>query len=276
LVFRFLGIDAFSSIAKIKFQMRILLTNDDGITASGLKALAEELQKEFEIEVVAPDRERSASSHSITFRQPLWVSEIMPHWRAVTGTSVDCVNLAVNGLLKNKPDLVVSGINRGANLGCDIFYSGTVAGAREAGILGIPAFAISVEYRIDREIDYKPSARFAKRFIHFLKNNSDSLMSNPRVIFNINLPGLPEEEIKGVRWTRQGIRIYQSQVWEREDPRGHKYYWLNGSACGGKPIEDSDIIALDQGYISITPLELDFTDQKLLALLKNSFSEDFF
>jgi len=244
--------------------MRILLTNDDGINAEGIRVLAEELEKEFEVYVVAPDQERSASSHSITFRQPLWCQEVKPGWCAVSGTSVDCVNLAVNGILKNRPNLVISGINRGVNIGCDIFYSGTVAGAREAGILGLPAFAVSVEYVQNQKIDYRPAAKFAAKFVHFVKQHNYA----NRIIFNVNLPALPGEKIKGARFTRQGIRIYESKVLEREDPRGNKYYWLNGEACGGHQIPDSDIVAIQEGYISITPLKLDFTDYEMLSELK--------
>jgi len=244
--------------------MFILLTNDDGIEAEGLEVLAGELGKEFELQAFAPDRERSASSHSITFRMPLWSYEVKPGFRAVSGTSVDCVNLAVNGLLKRKPDLVISGINRGANLGCDIFYSGTVAGAREAGILGLPAFAISVEYQPDRQIDYHPAARFARKFAQFVcKQNYMN-----RVVFNVNFPHLAEDRLQGIRFTQQGIRIYEGKVLEREDPRGNKYYWLNGEVCGGQNIPDSDIIALQEGFVSITPLKLDFTDYDLLGELK--------
>jgi len=243
---------------------RILLTNDDGISAPGLKALAEELEKEFEVEVVAPDRERSASSHSITFHKPVWVYEIKPRWKAVTGTSVDCVNLAVNKLLNPKPDLVIAGINRGANLGCDIFYSGTVAGAREAGILGLPAFAISIEVGKNSEPDYSYPARFARRFAKFVLENKFP----HRLIFNVNFPALASEEIKGFKFTSQGIRVYHPKIWEREDPRGNKYYWLNGEVKGGRDIKGSDILAVEQGYISITPLGLDFTDYQVLSHLR--------
>ena len=244
--------------------MRILLTNDDGINAEGLRVLAAELQKEHDIFVVAPDQERSASSHSITFRHPLLSHQVKDNWHAISGTTVDCVNLGVNGLMKQKPDLVISGINRGANLGCDIFYSGTVAGAREAGILGIPAFAISVEFKGDERIDYQPAAEFARKFAYFVQNQKYV----NRIIFNINFPLLPKNKIKGSRFTRQGIRIYESKVIEREDPRGNKYYWLNGDVVGGQQIPDSDIVAIQEGYISISPLELDTTDCELLSELK--------
>jgi 5'-nucleotidase len=244
--------------------MKILLTNDDGIYAPGIEALAGELAKDFEIEVAAPDHERSASSHSITFLAPLWVKEVKPGWKSVSGTSVDCVNLAVNHLMPKKPDLVVSGINRGANLGCDIFYSGTVAGAREAGILGIPAFAISVERRQKPELDYLPAARFARKFAKFVLEQNHA----HRLIYNVNFPQLPGEEIKGIRFTRQGIRKYGTEVWEREDPRGNKYYWLTGEPEGGVDIPDSDIMAIRDGFVSISPLALDFTDYGLLAELK--------
>jgi len=252
--------------------MLILLTNDDGINAEGIQALADELGKDFPVEVVAPDQERSASSHSITLNQPLTTLEFKPGWRMVTGTSADCVNLAVNKLLPKKPDLVISGINRGANLGCDVFYSGTVAGAREAGILGIPAFAVSVDVNPDpaeRGIDYQPAAEFALKFAHYLLVQR----LDHRLIFNLNFPGIPREKIKGAKFTRQGVRIYSTKVLERNDQAGNKCYLLNGSVKGGEKIEDSDIMAVEQGFISITPLALDFTDYELLSRLKNSDPE---
>ncbi len=244
--------------------MLILITNDDGINAEGIKSLAGELGKDFHLEVVAPDQERSASSHSITLNRDLSVSEPKPHWRAITGTSADCVNLAVNKLLPQKPDLVVSGINRGANLGCDVFYSGTVAGAREAAILGIPAFAVSVDVHAGNPADYQPAAEFARKFAHYLLDRK----LNHRLIFNLNFPGIPREKIKGARFTRQGIRIYSTRVLERNDHSGNKCYSLNGAVLGGHKIEDSDIVAIEQGYISISPLGLDFTDYDTLNQLK--------
>lgn len=252
--------------------MLILLTNDDGIEAPGLQVLAEELAKEFKVEVVAPDRERSASSHSISLNHPLTAERVKPGWHKVNGTSADCVNLAVNKLLPRKPDLVVSGINRGANLGCDLFYSGTVAGAREAGILGIPAFAVSVDFRSNNPLDYQTSAEFSRKFAHYLLNQK----LNSRVIFNLNFPALPLEKIKGIKFTRQGIRIYSPSVQEYHDPSGNKCYLLNGAVLGGQKIEDSDIVAVEEGYISITPLGMDFTDYELLSQLKKFKPEDLF
>ncbi len=249
--------------------MLILITNDDGINAPGIQALAAELEKEFSVEVVAPDSERSASSHSITLNQPLTAVEVKPGWRKVSGTSADCVNLAVNKLLCPRPDLVISGINRGANLGCDIFYSGTVAGAREAGILGIPAFALSVDFRSDSPDSYQDAAEFGRKFARYLL----SRRNHARIIFNINLPGLPKEKIQGARFTRQGIRVYSSKVREFHDPKGNKCYQLDGAVAGGQKIEDSDILAVEQGYISITPLGMDFTDYGLLAELKKDDPE---
>jgi len=244
--------------------MLILITNDDGINAPGIQALAEELRKEFDVRVVAPDQERSASSHSISLNQPLVPVELKPDFIAVNGTSADCVNLAVNSLLSQKPDLVVSGINRGANLGCDVFYSGTVAGAREAGILGIPAFAVSLDVKPGQETDYKPAAEFSRKFARFLFTSQN----HSRVIFNLNFPSIPREQIKGVRFTRQGIRVYSSKVQEWHEPDGRKFYQINGAVIGGKQIEDSDIVAVEQGYISISPLGMDFTDYNLLLQLK--------
>lgn len=248
--------------------MRILVTNDDGIEAQGLKALVRELKREAQVFVVAPEQERSASSHSISLRHPLKVKELEEGIWSVDGTVADCVNLGLNRLLKNKPDLVISGINRGANLGCDIFYSGTVAGAREAVILGVPAFAISVEYA-GSEPDYDVPAKFALRFAKYLIRKK----FNNRVVFNVNFPAIPYEQIKGLKFTSQGIRIYSPEVLEQLDSKGNKFYYLNGEVIGGKPIPDSDIMAIEEGYISITPLALDFTFYQVLETLRKEKPE---
>ncbi len=243
--------------------MKILLTNDDGIEGEGLRALAAELSDLGEVWIVAPDRERSASSHAITFRQPLWVEQKGPRSWAASGTSVDCVNLAVLRLLDSRPDLVISGINRGANLGWDVFYSGTVAGAREAVMLGIPGFAVSLDI-LEGPFDgtqgdhYLPAARFARRFIEFMTNNH----LPARTYFNINVPGLPERELKPPCLTRQGVRIYRSEVTERTNDRGERYFWIGGEIIGRESLGDSDIEAVEKGHISVTPFGLDFTHQE--------------
>ncbi len=244
--------------------MQILITNDDGVEAEGLKALADSLSEIGDVAIVAPDREQSATSHAITFHRPLSVKELGPRRWMVTGTSVDCVHLAVHKLLDRRPDLVVSGINRGANLGWDVFYSGTVGGAREGMMLGIPSFAISLELRDEfpeeTPLDFQPSARFALRFIEFMKRNS----LPARTFFNINVPGLPEDKILAPCFTCQGVRIYRGNILEGTDPRGDKCYWIGGEVIGREPLANSDIETVEKGHISVTPFGLDITYREAL------------
>jgi 5'-nucleotidase len=236
----------------------VLLTNDDGIEAQGLKILETHLADAgAEVVVVAPDRERSGSSHSVTLRQPLKISEAGPGRFSISGTPVDAAHIAVNHVLRDRrPDLIISGINKGANMGCDIQYSGTVAAAREGAMLGVPSFAISLETFQDHP-DFGPSARFALSFAERLIGNSVP----HRTYFNINLPDLPEENIKGTRITTQGIRVYENVIHIESDKNGDQRCSLGGTPQGGERIADSDIAALERGYVSVTPLRLDLTQE---------------
>ncbi len=237
--------------------MLILVTNDDGIQAPGLKALTRSLQALGRVVVIAPDRERSASGHAMTLHSPLRAEEIAPDWFAVDGTPTDCVNLGVHGLLERRPDLVVSGINRGANLGDDITYSGTVAAAMEATIMGVASLAISQEYGPDSfPLDYQASARVAANLARQLMDNG----LPPDTFLNVNVPDLDFEQLAGIRLTRQGKRVYGDLVIEKLDPRGRKYYWLGGGELGYKPDERSDFYAIEAGFVSVTPLHLDLTN----------------
>ena len=236
--------------------MHVLITNDDGIEAAGFLALEAELQRAgVEVTVVAPDRERSASSHSMSLGQTLKIHPRGPGRYAVTGTPVDNVNLALNYLLRERrPDLVVAGVNRGANLGCDVNYSGTVAAAREAAMLGVPGLAVSLEtFRPDP--DFGPASRFAVALLGFLQ--AEGLPE--RTYLNVNVPDLPAAEIKGVRLTVQGRRRYQNVVEVMADAEGASCYRIGGTVAGGEPIPDSDILAVAAGFISVTPLRLDYT-----------------
>ncbi len=244
-------------------QYSILLTNDDGIHAEGLKSLAEALKDEAEIIVVAPDRERSACSHSMTLGIPLRVKEIKPGWWATSGTPADCVNLTVNRLLKKRPDLVISGINYGANLGCDINYSGTVSAAREAAMLGLRSMAVSLDC-LNSHADFGPAAAIAKRLARTLAENQLPVQT----YLNINVPALPEDKIKSIRITKQGKRRYSNNILEQNDQYGNSCYWLGGEPNGGEPIEDSDIVAVSEGYVSVTPLGLDFTQYQAIPILE--------
>ena len=241
--------------------MHILLTNDDGITASGLYALLQELSKIGKVSVVAPDRERSAIGHGITMHAPLrtnlYCFDNGIKGRSLTGTPADCVKLALNGLLEGScVDLVVSGINRGENLGTDVLYSGTVSAAIEGMINGVPSLAISLA-EFDNP-DYTYAAQFTAQLCSKLHREGLS----QGVLLNINIPSLPEEKITGVEITKLGIRHYTNSVHRREDPRGQEYYWLAGDKVDVDEI-GTDVAAVNSGKISISPLHFDLTDYRL-------------
>ena len=238
--------------------MRILITNDDGIFSEGLKLLAEALGTLAEVIVVAPDREQSASSHSLTVNRPLRMQRVRKHWYAVDGTPTDCVNLAVQGLLKEAPpDLVVSGVNFGLNLGGDVTYSGTVSAAFEASMHRLPGIAFSQE--VGEGFSFDAAAELARRMIAVLIENE--LPSD--LLLNVNLPSGRE---RGVRWTRLGKRTYRQTVVEKLDPRGRKYYWIAGTPDWEEE-SGTDYHALISGYVSVTPLHLDLTDYRGLESL---------
>ena len=239
----------------------ILISNDDGIHSEGIKAIARTLKRVGDVIVVAPDREHSAVSHSLTLHRPLRVERHGPNAYAVDGTPTDCINIAVNGILKKRPDLVVSGINKGGNLGDDVTYSGTVSAAMEGTLLGIPSFAISLVSRDN--FDFKSAAGFAARLARFILRNKlpkDTLL-------NVNVP--EGSDIKGYRITRQGKRVYGDAVIEKIDPRGKKYYWIGGDILRCEGGKDSDFAAIDSKFISVTPVHLDLTNYASLEELKN-------
>lgn len=235
--------------------MRILVTNDDGIFSEGLKLLAEELAEIGDVVVVAPDREQSASSHSLTLHRPLRIQKVRPHWFTVDGTPADCVSLAIQGLLKEeRPDLVVSGINFGPNLGNDVTYSGTVSAAFEASLQGLPALAFSLE--IEEGFSFDTAARLAHDLVAELVGRA--LPSD--LLLNVNIPS---QDPRGVRWTRLGNRRYKQTVVEKTDPKGRKYYWIAGTP-EWEHETGTDHAALIAGYVSVTPLHLDLTDYREL------------
>lgn len=237
--------------------MRFLISNDDGIQSEGLKALAEELSAIGEVFVVAPDREQSAKSHAISLHRPLRIREVAERWWSVDGTPTDSVYIALHHLLRERrPDVVVSGINYGANLADDVTYSGTVAAAMEACLLGVPAIAVSLAGR--DTFDFGPAARFARGIAAEVAERK-----LPRgVLLNVNVP---ETEPSGYRVTRLGKRVYGSAVMEQTDPRGRKYYWIGGGESGHEDIAGSDCNAVyDEGLVSVTPLHLDLTAYRSL------------
>jgi 5'-nucleotidase len=248
--------------------VRVLLTNDDGLSSPGLLALARAMRSVAETFVVAPEQERSAASHSITLHKPLRAvggtlgDTGVPAW-ATNGTPADCVVLGVLDLLGTPPDVVVSGINVGANLGMDLIYSGTVSGAVEAVLFGIPAIAISVASFT--EVHWGPAAAFAAHLAREVKRHG-----LPRDTFlNVNAPNLPADQIRGVEITRQSSRRYVSRLEKRSDPRGRDYYWLTGSPNGGDSEPGTDAHAVAEGRISITPLRLDMTHEELASVLRS-------
>ena len=235
--------------------MRILITNDDGIFSEGLRLLADALQEIGEIVVVAPDREQSASSHSLTLNRPLRMNRVREHWYAVDGTPTDCVNLGIQGLLKEKPpDLVVSGINFGPNVGGDVTYSGTVSAAFEASMHRLPGIAFSQQ--TEEGFSFERAAGIARDMVTVLVDGP--LPSD--LLLNVNLPSAAP---RGVRWTRLGNRIYRQTVVEKLDPKGRKYYWIAGTP-EWEHETGTDYDALISGYVSVTPLHLDLTDYRRL------------
>jgi 5'-nucleotidase len=230
---------------------RILVTNDDGVYSEGLKLLAEALREIADVVVVAPDREQSATGHSLTLHRPLRMQKLGDEVYAVDGTPTDCVNLAVLWLMKDKPpDLVCSGINFGLNLGDDVTYSGTVSATFEGSLLGIPALAFSQE--IEEGFSFAPAARFARELAEVVL-----LGSAPKdLLLNVNVPA---GGFDGWRFTHLGHRIYQQSIVEKTDPRGRRYFWIAGTP-EWQLDEGTDHAALAAGKISITPLHLDLTD----------------
>lgn len=242
--------------------MFILVTNDDGVHSPGLTVLVDALRAVSEVTVVAPDRERSAASHSLTLHTPLRAEELSASVFAVDGTPTDCVNLGIHGLLPRRPDLVISGINRGANLGDDITYSGTVAAAMEATLMGVPALALSLDGSAYTPADFLPASRLAINFVDLVARNGLPVDT----FLNINFPeGVP----RGVRLTHQGKRRYGDMVVEKIDPRGRKYYWIGGGDVSGEMSEGSDFSAVQDGYVSMTPLHLDLTNYGSFERLAN-------
>lgn len=251
--------------------MHLLVTNDDGVTAPGLHALAVELQKYFKVTILAPDRNWSASGHSKTLHRPLRVSEVLLEDQTIAfttdGAPSDCVALAMLGLIPEKIDLVVSGINPHANIGHDVTYSGTVTAALEAAIWGIPGIAVSLDSPENYigDLDYGPAARVAKMVVDQVIRHQ---VGN-KTVLNVNVPYLPDDQIKGFHITRQGLRVYRQRLDRRNDPRGKPYFWLSGDTPTAIPEEGTDFGSLTNGYVSITPLKLDLTAGDMLATMQD-------
>jgi 5'-nucleotidase len=244
--------------------MNILLSNDDGYRAEGLRALAAALSDLGTLTVVAPDRNRSGASNSLTLEAPLRVVEHEPRWFAVNGTPTDCVHLAISGFLAEDQQLVVSGINDGANMGDDVHYSGTVAAAMEARFLGKPTIAFSLALGPSSGRHFATAARVARELI-------DRLLSRPlpqALILNVNVPDLPYDELAGLRVTRLGFRHRAEQVVKAVDPRGRTIYWVGSAGPHDDAGPGTDFHAVANGYVSITPLQVDMTRHAALPGLE--------
>ena len=239
---------------------RIFVSNDDGYMADGLQALVKAIEDLGEVWVAAPEAEQSASSHAISIHRPLRIREVRSRWFAVDGTPTDCSYIGINHLLKDRrPALMVAGINHGPNLADDVTYSGTVAAAMEASLLGVPAIAFSLVAR--RAFDFGPAARFARQLVAAALRRP----LPPNLLVNVNVPG---GEPRGYAITRLGKHSYGYEVIEKEDPRGRKYYWIGGNEYQHEDIPGSDCNAvLRDRLVSVTPLQLDLTDQPLRAEL---------
>ncbi len=244
-------------------SLTILVTNDDGFGAEGLRMLEESLSEIGTVWVVAPDREQSGQGHALTLNHPLRFTRRGPRHFVVQGTPTDCIYLGVHKILATeaRPEIVVSGINRGYNLGDDITYSGTVSAAFEATLMSLPAFAISQEVG-EGSVHFEAAAAFSRTLaLEILRRGMP-----PDTLLNVNVPRAAP---KGVRITHQGKRIYPGGVIERLDPKGRTYYWIGGQAADWEGDPSTDFAALGDGYISVTPLHLDLTNYKMLDEVRN-------
>jgi 5'-nucleotidase len=235
------------------FAVTILITNDDGIAAEGLRALREALRPFGRVITVAPDREQSATSHAITLHRPLRIRPVDVDTYSVDGTPTDCVLAAMNGLLEERPSLVVSGINHGPNMGDDVTYSGTVSAAFEGAILEVPSIAVSLATFGPH--DFRAAMAVVPAIVEAVHRHG----LPPRALLNVNVPSGPPEVLRGTRVTRLGHRVYGDALEKRHDPRGREYYWIGGHEPAWRPEPDSDFLAVHEGFVSVTPLSLDLT-----------------
>jgi 5'-nucleotidase len=240
----------------------ILLTNDDGVYSEGLTALRECLQKQHDVYIVAPEKERTCVGHAITLHKPLRMKELGDRIFATNGTPVDCILLGLKILLPQPPEFIISGINKGPNMGQDINYSGTVAAAKEGAFLGIPSLAVSINARKDYR--FADAAKITEDIVNMMKSNT----CLTRTFLNINIPNIPYEKIEDFMVTRLGKRVYNDSIVERIDPRGGSYYWIGGNSHSFDLIEGTDFYAVENGYTSVTPLDVDVMSDGSINILK--------
>ncbi len=244
--------------------MRILCTNDDGYLTLGIRVLASAARCFGEVTIVAPDREQSATSHSLTIHHPLRARRSTDGALVVDGTPTDCVILAVNELLNGRPDFCLSGVNHGPNMGEDVLYSGTVAAAMEATVIGIPAIAVSYAGDVFEGLE-----AWEQILVSLLGGIASQRDFPDDTLLNINLPGIDPDEVKGVRITSLGKRRYSDSLTRALDPSGKEYYWIGGGKMSWSGEADSDFAAVDGGYVSVTPLHLDLTNYRLLEEIRS-------
>ena len=243
--------------------MRILVTNDDGVASPALSQLRRVLSPFGHVTIIAPDRNQSASSQSLTLHRPLRIQELAEDTYSVDGTPTDCVLVAFHGELGERPDLVVSGINHGPNMGEDVFYSGTVAAAIEAVLQGVPGVAASLATRAPS--DFRAPADVVGKLVRQVLERGNT----PRMLLNINIPLLPDAELRGVMLTRLGTRLYADTLVRKVDPRGKDYFWIGGEDPVWQPDEGTDFHAVDAGFISVTPLRLELTDHEAIVRMQS-------
>jgi 5'-nucleotidase len=253
--------------------MNILITNDDGVHSPGIAALAARLAQNSKVWIVAPSGERSASGHSITMNLPLFAKKLIlsgmediPAY-SVSGTPADSVKLGIRAIVKEKIDLVVSGINIGSNLGSDIFCSGTTSAALEAAVMGYKGIAVSLQMKDLGSMEYLDEA--AKCVELFLKQVD--VENDIKQVINMNIPAISFDQIKGFKFGRQGELQYDEHYEKRTDPRGREYYWLSGGYIGNRSVEETDSNIMSEGYIALTPLHCDLTDYEQMDALKCNF-----
>lgn len=239
--------------------MKILCTNDDGYLARGLRVLAGAASTLGKVQIVAPDREQSATSHALTIHRPLRARTSKDGAHVVDGTPTDCVIMAVNHLLDFQPDFCLSGVNHGANMGEDVLYSGTVAAAMEATVIGIPSVALS--YTGD---DFEGLEEWQPLLERFLRQVLARNSFPPHTLLNVNLPATPPEEVKGIKITSLGQRHYSDSITKALDPKGREYFWIGGGISAWAGADNADFRAVADGFISVTPLHLDLTNYQTL------------
>lgn len=257
-------------------KLNILVCNDDGVYARGIEVLAQSLKKIADVTVVAPLEEKSTTGHSLTLHKPLRLNKLRDGVYGVNGSPADCVHLGISIVLKGKsPDLIVSGINRGANLGQDVYYSGTVSAAREATMMGIPALAVSLcvdfyHSHQEEEFHYDSAGTIARDLIKSFFMGKKSIGLPLDTLLNLNVPDKPLKKIKGLSLAKQGFRHYSKEILKRRDHRGKDYFWVGGGYKGYRKDIESDCSEVENGYATLTPLRLDTTNDEYLSYLESA------